>query len=98
MRADQFEAALILDIDHISVPVEYAVLCEGFDRLADDAKSAGVRIAFENTPFTHHVNTTQDAVAYVTEVGNPNGGLLLDIWHAYRGRTPYTTLLSLIHI
>ena len=59
MRADQFEAAPILDIDHISVPVEYAVLCEGFDRLADDAKSAGVRIAFENTPFTHHVKTSR---------------------------------------
>ena len=96
MRADQFEAAPILGIDHISVPDEYAVLCEGFDRLADDAKSAGVRIAFENTPFTHHVNTTQDAVAYVTEVGNPNGGLLLDIWHAYSGGTPYATLPALV--
>jgi len=96
VRADQFEAAPILGIDHISVPDEYAVLCEGFDRLADDAKSAGVRIAFENTPFTHHVNTTQDAVAFVTEVGNPNGGLLLDIWHAYRGDTPYATLPALV--
>ena len=74
------------------VPVEYAVLCEGFDRLADDAEDAGVRIAFENTPFTHHVKTTQDAVAFVAEVGNPNGGLLLDIWHAYRGGTAYATL------
>ena len=96
MRADQFEAAPTLGIDHITVPVGYAVLCEGFDRLADDAKSAGVRIAFENTPFTHHVNTTQDAVAYVTEVGNPNGGLLLDIWHAYSGGTPYATLPALV--
>jgi hypothetical protein len=49
VRADQFAAAPILGIDHISVPDEYAVLCEGFDRPADDAKSAGVRIAFENT-------------------------------------------------
>ena len=86
----------MLGIDHITVPVGSAVLCEGFDRLADDAKSAGVRIAFENTPFTHHVNTTQDAVAYVTEVGNPNGGLLLDIWHAYSGGTPYATLPALV--
>ena len=76
--------------------VEYAVLCEGFDRLADDAKSAGVRIAFENTPFTHHVKTTQDAAAFVIEVGNPNGVLLLDIWHAYRGGTPYATLPALV--
>ena len=86
----------MLGIDHITVPVGSAVLCEGFDRLADDAKSAGVRIAFENTPFTHRVNTTQDAVAFVTEVGNPNGGLLLDIWHAYRGDTPYATLPALV--
>jgi len=76
--------------------VEYAVLCEGFDRLADDAKSAGVRIAFENTPFTHHVKTTPDAAAFVIEVGNPNGVLLLDIWHAYRGGTPYATLPALV--
>ncbi|MEN3271071.1 sugar phosphate isomerase/epimerase family protein, partial [Pseudonocardia sp.] len=103
VRADLFEAAPILGVDHIKVgaddngvPVEYAVLCEGFDRLADDAKSAGVRIAFENTPFTHHVKTTEDAVAFVTEVGNPNGGLLLDIWHAYRGGTPYSTLPALV--
>jgi hypothetical protein len=99
VRADLFEAAPIPGVDHIKVdaddngvPVEYAVLCEGFDRLADDAKSAEVRIAFENTPFTHHVKTTEDAVAFVTQVGNPNGGLLLDIWHAYRGGTPYATL------
>ena len=72
------------------------MLCEGFDRLADDAKSAGVRIAFENTPFTHHVKTTQDAAAFVIEVGNPNGVLLLDIWLAYRGGTPYATLPALV--
>src|SRR6185295_1824286 len=76
--------------------VEYAVLCEGFDRLADDAKSAGVRIAFENTPFTHHVKTTPDGAAFVIEVGNPTGVLLLDIWHAYRGGTPYATLPALV--
>ena len=103
VRADLFEAAPILGVDHIKVgadddgvPVEYDVLCEGFDRLADDAKSAGVRIAFENTPFTHHVKTTEEAVAFVTTVGNPNGGLLLDIWHAYRGATPYSTLPALV--
>jgi sugar phosphate isomerase/epimerase len=55
-----------------------------------------VRIAFENTPFTHHVKTTEDAAAFVTAVGNPNGGLLLDIWHAYRGGTPYVKLPLLV--
>jgi sugar phosphate isomerase/epimerase len=45
------------------------------------------------TPFTRHVKTTQDAVAFVTEVGNPNGGLLLDCWHAYRGGRPYAVSL-----
>ena len=30
------------------------------------------------------------------EVGNPNGVLLLDIWHAYRGGTPYATLPALV--
>ena len=35
---------------------------KGFERLADAAKSAVVRFAFENGPFTHHVKTTEDAV------------------------------------
>jgi sugar phosphate isomerase/epimerase len=103
VRADLFEAAPILGVDHIKVgaddngvPVTYEMLCEGFDRLADDAKSAGVRIAFENTPFSHHVKTTEDAVAFVTEVGNSNGGLLLDIWHGYRGGTRYSALPTLV--
>ena len=30
------------------------------------------------------------------EVGNPNGGLTLDIWHAYRGGTPYAALPPLV--
>jgi len=47
-------------------------------------------------PFTHHVKTAQDAAAFVIEVGNPNGVLLLDIWHAYRGGTPYATLPALV--
>ena len=50
----------------------------------------------QNTPFTHHVKTTPDAAAFVIEVGNPNGVLLLDIWHAYRGGTPYATLPALV--
>ena len=28
----------------------------------------------------------------MTEAGNPNSVLLLDIWHAYRGGAPYATL------
>jgi sugar phosphate isomerase/epimerase len=57
----------------------------GFDELASSGASAGVRIAYENTPFSHHIKTTEQAVDFVTEVGNRNGGLILDIWHAFRG-------------
>ena len=63
VRADLFEAAPILGIDLIKVG-------------ADDGVRGRVRGAVY---FTRNVKTTRDAVAFVTEVGNPNGVLLLDI-------------------
>lgn len=99
VRRDLFECAGILGVDHIKVgaddngiPVIRDRLLESFDELATDAAAAGVKIAFENTPFSHHVKTTEQAVEFILEVGNPNGGLLLDIWHAYRGGSDYSML------
>ncbi|WP_375423876.1 sugar phosphate isomerase/epimerase family protein [uncultured Friedmanniella sp.] len=95
-RADLFEACAVLGVDNIKVgaddegaPVEYAPFCAAFDALAEDAARFGVRIGFENTPFSYRIRTTEEAIALVTEVANPNAGVVLDIWHAYRGGTDY---------
>jgi Xylose isomerase-like TIM barrel len=94
VRHDLFDACPVLGVDNIKVgadddgvPVSYDQLCHGFDVLATDAARVGVKIGFENTPFSHHVKTTEQAIRFITDVANPNGGLVVDIWHAQRGGT-----------
>jgi sugar phosphate isomerase/epimerase len=105
VRRDLFEAVPILGVDNIKVGadddgvlVSYDQLCSGFHDLATDAAEVGVQIGFENTPFSHHVKTTEQAIAFVQDVGHPNGGLILDIWHAFRGGTPYGEIPRLLPI
>lgn len=103
VRSDLFDACALLGVDNIKVGadddgelVAYDQLCEGFNALADAGREAGVKIAYENTPFSPPlIRTTEQAIRLVTDVGNDNGGLILDIWHAYRGGTSYPALLEL---
>jgi len=107
-RADLFEACPVLGVDNIKVgaddegaPIEYGPFCEAFNALADDAARVGVKIGFENTPFSYRIRTTEEAIKLVTDVANPNAGVVLDIWHAYRGGTDYrviTETLPLEHV
>ena len=99
VRADLFEACPVLGVDNIKVgadddgrPVSYDQLCAGFDALAGAGAEVGVKIAFENTPFSHWVKTTEQAIRFVTDVGHPNGGMVVDIWHAYRGGSDYAVI------
>lgn len=98
-RSDLFEACAVLGVDNIKVgaddegaPVEYGPFCEAFDAIADDAARFGVKIGFENTPFSYRIRTTEEAIELVTDVANPNAGVVLDIWHAYRGGTDYRVI------
>jgi sugar phosphate isomerase/epimerase len=98
-RADLFDACSVLGVDNIKVgadengnPVSYGQLCEGFAALAADGARVGVKIAFENTPFSHHVRTTEQAITFITDVAHPNGGLIVDIWHAFRGGSDYRVI------
>jgi len=103
LRTDLFDACEALGVDNIKVgadddgePVTYDELCAGFDALADAGREAGVKIAYENTPFSPlPIRSTEQAIQLVVDVGNSNGGLVLDVWHAYRGGTPYDALLRL---
>lgn len=102
VRADLFDACAVLGVDNIKVgadeddAVSYDELCAGFDALADAGREAGVKIAYENVPWSpSSIRTTEQAIQLVTDVGNPNGGVILDIWHAFRLGTDYASLLRL---
>lgn len=94
-RRDLLGAVEVLGVDNIKVgadddgtPASYDQLCAGFDALANDAAEVGAKIGFENTPFGR-IPTTEQAIQFIIDVANPNGGIILDVWHAQRGGTPY---------
>jgi sugar phosphate isomerase/epimerase len=98
-RSDLFEACPVLGVDNIKVgadddgaPIGYDQCCEEFNALANDAARVGVKIGFENTPFSYRIKTTEEAIKLVTDVANPNAGVVVDIWHAYRGGTDYRVI------
>lgn len=102
VRDDLFDAVPVLGVDNIKVgadddgtPAGYDELCAGFDALATGAAEVGAKIGFENTPFGR-IPTTEEAIRFVTDVANPNAGLILDIWHAQRGGTPYNAIPELL--
>lgn len=103
LRSDLFDACAVLGVDNIKVgadddgeDVGYDQVCAGFDALADAGREAGVKIGYENTPFSPHlVRSTEQAIKLIIDVANPNGGLVLDIWHAYRCGTAYDDLVQL---
>ena len=101
-RQDLLGAVEVLGVDNIKVgadddgsPASYDQLCVGFDELATDAARVGAKIGFENTPFGR-IPTTEQAIQLITDVANPNGGIILDVWHAQRGGTPYGVIPELL--
>lgn len=59
-------------------------MADAFAGLCQDAAPYGVNIAFEFLPFSN-VSQIDTALAIVEGANQPNGGLLLDIWHIKRG-------------
>jgi len=59
-----------------------------FERLCDKAANAGIKASLEFLPITE-VKNLDDALEIVSEVGHPNGHILLDPTHLHRtGGTP----------
>jgi sugar phosphate isomerase/epimerase len=73
-------------------PVEE--LAGSFARLCDQAAEHGLRVQLEFTPFPP-VPDLATAWELVRMAGRPNGGILLDTWHFFRGR-PDLELLSTV--
>jgi sugar phosphate isomerase/epimerase len=73
-------------------PVEELAGC--FARLCDQAAEHGLQVQLEFTPFPPFPDLAR-AWEIVSLAGRPNGGILLDTWHFFRGR-PDLDLLSTI--
>jgi sugar phosphate isomerase/epimerase len=102
VRADLLAAAPVLGVEHIKIGAGLAgasvppdLLARSFDDLATEAATAGVRIAVEPAPFSC-LPTIQAGVRLITEVANPNGGLMIDIWHVYRSGCDYAALSRMV--
>ncbi|MDI1345407.1 MAG: TIM barrel protein [Pseudolabrys sp.] len=65
--------------------------CANLSRLALDAKSYGLEIAFEFMPFTK-VRSLEDAVRIMRQVAQPNLRLLVDALHVSRSGQDLSTL------
>jgi sugar phosphate isomerase/epimerase len=97
-----FAAAPVLGVDNIKVgadddgtPVAYDHICASFDALATEAAQVGVKIGYENVPWAL-IPGTEESIRFITDVANPNGGYIADIWHAQRGGTPYSVIPELL--
>jgi len=62
---------------------EYVNYVVGVQRIAEHAQELGLRLAIEvlNRYESHLLNTSEEAVRFVEEVGAPNVGILLDAYH-----------------
>lgn len=69
-------------------------LAEAYGGLCRDAAKMGARITVEIVPFSG-IATLESARALVEGAGEPNGGILIDIWHMARGGIPYEDILTL---
>ena len=102
VRADLFEAASTLGAAHIKAGLgrigdtfNPEPIYAEFDLLATQAARVGTKIALEPAAFSM-TPTIEPSARMVAEVGNAAGGLLVDIWHIFRGDTGYDTLTQLL--
>lgn len=103
VRADLFEATEALGARTIkaagkmfSTDVDLDVMRAAWDDLATQAAERGARVALEALPFTNFATIGQGS-DFLTSVGNPNGGLIIDIWHVYRGGNTPDDLLTQVN-
>jgi sugar phosphate isomerase/epimerase len=103
LRDELFEAAAILGARTIKTGAELQsfgataggaamdLFADRFDALASKAGSHDVRVALEPMPMSN-ITTIQAGAEFVSRVGNPHGGLVVDTWHVARGGTDHSLL------
>lgn len=103
VRHDLLEAAAELNVRTIKVgaknggePVDRDRFLSEFDRLANEARDAGTRIALESTASSDVLPTVREAIDVVQAVDNPQGGLCVDVWHTARSGTDHSELAGML--
>lgn len=69
----------------------FARMADEFAALCQEAAEVGSKVSIEVMPFSI-VKTLEDGLAIVQEANQPNGGLLLDIWHMVRGGIDFSEI------
>lgn len=69
----------------------FARMADEFAKLCLEAAEVGSNVSIEVMPFSI-VKTLEDGLAIVQEANQPNGGLLLDIWHIVRGGIDFSEI------
>jgi len=78
-------------------PIEQDVVVESFAALCDRAAEHGLLIHLEFMPWTQ-IATVLDALTIVEAADRPNGGIMLDTWHHFRGPLTNATLAERVPI
>lgn len=101
-RRELFEAAAVLGARNLKISPELFAeeapdiprLCDEFARLCEEGRQVGTNIVMEMMPFTN-VKTIDTAMEIIAGADQPNGGILLDIWHVARGGMDYSEIAKI---
>ena len=102
VRAELFEAAAELKARNYKVcarlfdedPPDIPRIRDEFSRLCEQARGVGTNVIIEMMPFTS-VKTIDQAMAIIGGANEPNGGILLDVWHVHRGGMDYSEIAKI---
>ena len=102
VRRDLLESAAELGARNLKVcgamfdesPPDIPMLQDAFAGLCEQARAIGTNVIIEMMPFTN-IRNIDDAVAIVAGANQPNGGLLIDVWHVARGGMSYSEIAKI---
>ena len=102
VRHDLLEAAHALSVPVIKIapamdvaPPTDIFLTE-LDLLVAEAKERGTTVAIEPMPFSSNIRSLDDGMRLIDTLAQDSLGLVVDIWHAYRGGMDYARIPELI--
>ena len=75
-------------------PPDVPHIRDEFARLCEEARAVGTNVVIEMMPFTD-VRTIDTAMAIIAGADQPNGGILLDIWHLARPGINYAEIATI---
>ncbi|OXR38719.1 xylose isomerase [Pseudomonas jessenii] len=101
VRQELLEAAKALGARSIKIgpgigedTADIDLMVKEFTLLSQQAAEVGANVVLEIMPFSN-VRTIETALAVVEGANQPNGGLLLDIWHLQRGGIDFNDITKI---